>query len=80
MYYRKLNISYCDDCGPNTGGYYCQVYRSDDVQIDDFCIHPDELADGAEPEDIIRKYIDDMYPVYQREDLIKVQKSHDLSR
>ena len=27
MQYRKLRIDYVDDCGPNEGGYFCQVYR-----------------------------------------------------
>lgn len=70
MQYRNLRIDYCEDCGPNAGGYYCQVYReSDDAQLDDFCIHPDELTDRTDPEDIIRSYIDSMYGEYQREEL-----------
>lgn len=72
MQYRKLRIDYCEDCGPNAGGYYCQVYReSDEAQIDDFCIHPDELTDEANPEDIIRGYIDGTYDAYQREGLLE---------
>ena len=68
MQYRKLRIDYCEDCGPNAGGYYCQVYReSDEAQIDDFCIHPDELTDRTDPDDFIRSYIDSMYNEYQRE-------------
>lgn len=39
MQYKHLRIDYMEDCGPNEGGYYCQVFRaSDDKQIDDFCI------------------------------------------
>ncbi len=72
MQYRNLRIDYCEDCGPNAGGYYCQVYReSDEAQIDDFCIHPDELTNGTGPEDIIRSYIDGMYDAYRREGLLE---------
>lgn len=36
------------DCGENTGGFYCQVYADEDwtEQIDDFCIHPEELSEN----------------------------------
>ena len=46
MEYRGLYVSATPDCEPNEGGYYCQVYADEDYgdQIDDFCIHPDELA------------------------------------
>lgn len=70
MRYRKLRIDYCEDCGPNRGGYYCQVYReSDEALIDDFCIHPDELSEGSDPESFIRNYIDGMYGEYCKEGL-----------
>ncbi len=80
MQYRKLRIDFCEDCGPNAGGYYCQVYRiSDEAQIDDFCIHPDELAGGADPEEFIRSYIDDSYAAYRREGLIEAPISPKLT-
>ena len=80
MQYSMLSIDYCADCGPNVGGYYCQVYRvSDEALIDDFCIHPDELTDKAEPEDIIRRYIDCSYSAYRREGLIEALSSPDLT-
>lgn len=80
MQYRKLRIDYCEDCDPNVGGYYCQVYReSDEAQIDDFCIHPDELTDGVNPEDIIRNYIDRTYSSYRREGLIEALSFSDLT-
>ena len=73
MRYRELIIDWTDDCGPNAGGYYCQVYRqSDEAQIDDFCIHPDELTDEMSTEDIIQSYIDGMYDAYRREGLLEV--------
>lgn len=54
MQYRKLRIDYVDDCVPNEGGYFCQVYReSDEAQIDEFCTHPDELVGIADPEDFM---------------------------
>lgn len=80
MQYRNLRIDYCEDCGPNAGGYYCQVYReSDEAQIDDFCIHPDELNDGTDPEDIIRSYIDSMYGEYQREESLEASSFQNLT-
>ena len=58
MQYRKLRIDYVDDCGPNEGGYYCQVYReSDEKQINDFCIHPDELVGITDPEDFLSTWM-----------------------
>ena len=74
MQYRKLRIDYVDDCGPTEGGYFCQVYReSDEKQIDEFCIHPDELVGITDPEDFIQSYIDDMYDAYRREGLLDEQ-------
>lgn len=48
MEYRGLYVSATPDCEPNEGGYYCQVYADEDYgdQIDDFCIHPDELEEN----------------------------------
>ena len=72
MKYRNLIIDCIDDCGPNMGGYYCQVFREEDyAQIDDFCIHPDELSDDMGTEDFIRSYIDWAYDAYRREGLLE---------
>lgn len=50
------------------------MYReSDEAQIDEFCIHPDELVGIADPEDFIQSYIDDMYDAYRREGLLEEQ-------
>ena len=48
MEYRGLYVSATPECEPNEGGYYCQVYADEDYgdQIDDFCIHPDELEEN----------------------------------
>lgn len=43
----------------------------DEMQIDDFCLHPDEFSAGADPEDLIRDYIDDQYDCYRREGLLE---------
>ena len=74
MQYRKLHIDYTEDCGPNEGGYFCQVYReSDEAQIDEFCIHPAARVGITNPEDFIQSYIDDMYDAYRREGLLDEQ-------
>lgn len=66
MEYRGLYISVVPDCGPNEGGYYCQVYADlgMDDQIDDFCIHPDELEENPDIEYWIRENIDGHYHYY----------------
>ena len=80
MQYRNLRIDYVEDCGPNEGGYYCQVYReSDEKQIDDFCIHAEEIIGDADPEILIKQYIDDMYDVYIRDGGIDPQCDLDLT-
>ena len=72
MQYRQLRIDYMEDCGPNEGGYYCQVFRtSDDKQIDDFCIRSEEITAETDPEDMIRSYIDRMHHAYRREGLLE---------
>lgn len=62
MEYKGLYISIAPDCGPNEGGYYCQVYEDRDMrdQIDEFCIHPDELAENADVEHWIKANVDGM--------------------
>ena len=80
MEYRKLRIDYVDDCGPNKGGYFCQVFReSDEKLIDDFCIHSDEITAETDPEDMIRSYIDRMYHAYRREGLLEAPSFSQLT-
>lgn len=80
MLYRKLRIDCTEDCGPNEGGYYCQVFReSDEEQIDDFCIHPDELVGIDDPDEFIQSYIDDMYDAYRREGLLEAQTISEMT-
>jgi len=60
MEYRGYYISLTPDCGPNEGGYYCQMYQDQDYseQIDDFCIHPDELEENPDIEYWIKVNVD----------------------
>ena len=60
MEYRGYYISLTPDCGPNEGGYYCQVYQDQDYseQIDDFCIHPEELEENPDIEYWIKVNVD----------------------
>lgn len=41
----ELFISLCDDCFPNEGGYYCEVYLDDSMfeEFDNFVIHKEDL-------------------------------------
>ena len=56
-------FSLIDDCEPNKGGYYCEIYLSEeqDERIDDFVIHAEELLSSSFPdieaEQIAEKHI-----------------------
>jgi hypothetical protein len=54
----KVEVTFCDDCGDNKGGYYCQVYLAncDDDEIDNFVIDAEDLKDATE-EELAIKYI-----------------------
>lgn len=75
MDYRGLVIDCIDDCGENTGGYFCEVHRADtlDDRIDFFCIHPEELSENSDEEFWIREYIDATYPDYVAQGLVPSQ-------
>ena len=62
MEYNGYNISTTPDCGENTGGYYCEISPTDDLDtvVDYFCIHPDELAQNPDLDYWIRSYVDGM--------------------
>lgn len=64
MEYKGYYISTTPDVGPNQGGYYCQVYDDEDLenQIDDFCIHPEELEVNPDIDYWIHSYIDGLVP------------------
>ena len=64
MEYKGLYISTTPDCGPNEGGYYCQVYEDEEManQIDDFCIHPAELEENPDVEHWVRVNVEGLVP------------------
>ena len=64
MEYKGYYISTTPDVGPNQGGYYCQVYDDEDMtnQIDDFCIHPDELEENPDVEYWARANVEGLVP------------------
>ena len=72
MLYRELEISCIEDCGENTGGYYCEVFTLEPYYdcIDSFCIHPDELQMNPDPEYWQKQYLDNAYEGYVRDGLI----------
>ena len=78
MEYRGLYVSVVPDCESNEGGYYCQVYADEDYgdQIDDFCIHPDELEENDDIEHWIRVNIDGSYRYYVADGIIPPEKSN----
>ena len=70
----NLYIALTDDCGENTGGYYCQVYLEDDVdsfEFDNFVIHNDdtrtieecciEYAKGVDDSKMLNKKMNEVY-------------------
>ena len=78
MIYKEVEIFHCPDCGPNKGGYYCTVYiRKDDWEIDNFCIHPDELAVNPDVDCWIMSYMESVYDSYIQEGLIQSVRSDD---
>lgn len=54
----KVWISTCKDCGENEGGYFCQVYADEDmeIEIDYFCIHPEDC--DCSNDDEVKKFIE----------------------
>ena len=64
MEYAGLYITYIPDDGPNTGGYYCQVYENDTMEdfIDDFCVFAYELNAKHDIEMRIKEVIDRYEP------------------
>lgn len=68
MEYRGIYVSITDDCGPNKGGYYCQVYSdiNQECQVDDFCIHTEQLAENPDVNHWVRKYVDGLMESYSQ--------------
>lgn len=44
-------VTFCDDCGCNIGGFFCQVYLSHNLEeeIDNFVIHVEDIATETDP-------------------------------
>ena len=40
----EVYVSFVEDCEDNEGGYYCEVWDSEDMakQLDNFCIHTND--------------------------------------
>ena len=70
----NLYIALTEDCGENTGGYYCVVYLEDDVdsfEYDNFVIHNDdtrtieecciEYAKGVDDSMMLNKKMNEVY-------------------
>lgn len=53
----QLYISMTEDCFPNEGGYYCEVYRDKECidEFDNFVIHKEDLDCFVNKEDGIRE-------------------------
>jgi hypothetical protein len=62
-------VSKCDDCGDNVGGYFCQVYRDENLEdeIDNFVV--DAYYANEEGESIITDIVNgnDLNGDYDRE-------------
>ena len=56
----KVYIHYIEDCDVNKGGYYCEVYDTEEMdnRIDYFCVHTDDCDcnNAEEVEKFIRLY------------------------
>ena len=56
----KVWISRTYDCGENKGGYFCQVYKDENMEyeIDFFCIHPEDCdcKNDEEVDSFIEEY------------------------
>ena len=53
----QLYITMTEDCFPNEGGYYCEVYRDEDAieEFDNFVIHKEDLDCFANKEEGIKE-------------------------
>ena len=61
MYYKQYAISFCDDCGENEGGIFCQVHNRgcDDDSIDSFAIPKNILL--KDREEYVKKWMEANY-------------------
>lgn len=42
----NLYVTFTDDCEPNAGGFYCEIYNELDEYVDNFVIHKEELPNA----------------------------------
>lgn len=58
MYCNGKYVTYIEDCGENTGGYYCIVYKDETLEeeLDNFCIDKDCIKINPDVEYWIKKY------------------------
>lgn len=80
MKYKDYYISYTKDCEENKNGYFCQVYidKQQEYEVDNFCIHKEELEKYSVNENII-KYIDDNYHLLnelKEKEMLKMNKEY----
>lgn len=81
MKYKDYYISYTKDCEENKNGYFCQVYidKQQEYEIDNFCIHKEELEKCSVNENII-KYIDENYHLLnelKEKEVIKMENRYE---
>ena len=56
---QDLWVSICDDCGPNKGGYFCQVSTDEDGQDEiDYFVVQAEIVEAGDAEAYIRTYVE----------------------
>ena len=57
-------VSIVEDCDENKSGYFCQVYKDEDMQeeIDNFCIHTNDC--DCKSEDEVTKFIQEYVKQY----------------
>ena len=58
---QTVYVTCTDDCEPNEGGYYCEVYADEDLMydLDFFCVHPEDCdcSDDNAVEAYIQEFI-----------------------
>lgn len=53
-----VNVTFTDDCEPNVGGYYCQIYLDDawNCEVDNMVI-PASIVDKGKEEEYAREHV-----------------------
>lgn len=54
-------VTFTDDCEDDVGGYFCQVYKDEDLEeeIDDFVIHKEHIEE-YKLEEIAQDYVEEL--------------------